>query len=598
MAQQPQRLVEVAVDVAGLPGGRLYTYHVPPRLADVVAGEAVLVDYGRRQALGIVLGDAAEPPPGVKTRPLLERVRSDGALLQPLGVMLARAMTEGYLAPAALAVRAMLPPGLLERLELMARLPRPVPAAKREAGVDMQAGGGLATTDPELRAALERIHAAGPAGLPVRSLRPPRDRAALLRRLRGLAAAGELELEWLLLPAGARPRLVRLARLSEAGLATARKLAGGGEAGGPRLGPRQRALLAELLDSAKGAPAARLAERHGGSAVSGLARRGLLELELLAEERRPLAGRTPVARPARPAGSALSAEQQHIVGRVRPGIAERRHERFLLEGAIASGKTAVYAELIAAALQAGRSALVLVPETPLAAPLLDRLRAELGITPALVHSGLSEGERADEWRRIRAALAPVVIGTRIGVLAPLADPGLIVVDEEHDPAYKSDRTPRYQARDLALELGRLAGCPVVLGSATPDVVSVGRARAGELVPLRLAARLGGVDPSVEVVDLRAELEAGNRSLLSRSLEEALATLDTHAGERAILVLNRRGSASIVLCRDCGHVQSCPDCQRPLVFHAAGLSLRCHHCGASAPIARRCPACDSSRIRYL
>ncbi|HET7677613.1 MAG TPA: primosomal protein N', partial [Candidatus Limnocylindrales bacterium] len=135
-------------------------------------------------------------------------------------------------------------------------------------------------------------------------------------------------------------------------------------------------------------------------------------------------------------------------------------------------------------------------------------------------------------------------------------------------------------------------------SATPDVVSVGRARAGELAPLRLSERLGGAEPSVEVVDLRAELEAGNRSLLSRALEEALGALDTRAGERAILVLNRRGSASIVLCRDCGHVQSCPDCQRPLVFHAAGLSLRCHHCGASAPIARRCPACDSSRIRYL
>jgi primosomal protein N' (replication factor Y) len=191
-----------------------------------------------------------------------------------------------------------------------------------------------------------------------------------------------------------------------------------------------------------------------------------------------------------------------------------------------------------------------------------------------------------------------VVGTRLAVLAPLADPGVVIVDEEHDPAYKSDRTPRYQARDLALELGRLAGAPVVLGSATPDVASVGRAQAGELRHLRLTDRLAGSAAPVELVDLRAELAAGNLGLLSRLLEQALEALDPGQGERAILVLNRRGSASVVLCRDCGYVQICPECQRPLVFHAQGLTLRCHHCGASAPVAKRCPACGSVRIRYL
>jgi primosomal protein N' (replication factor Y) (superfamily II helicase) len=173
-----------------------------------------------------------------------------------------------------------------------------------------------------------------------------------------------------------------------------------------------------------------------------------------------------------------------------------------------------------------------------------------------------------------------------------------VVDEEHDAAYKSDRTPRFQARDAALELARLAGAAVVLGSATPAVESMGHARAGTYHRAVLPVRAAGTEPLVTAVDLRAELAAGNRGLLSDVLADALAALDTEAGDRAILVLNRRGTASVVLCRDCGTVQSCPDCDRPLVYHQAGTTLRCHHCGRAWPIATRCPSCASPRIRYL
>ena len=176
--------------------------------------------------------------------------------------------------------------------------------------------------------------------------------------------------------------------------------------------------------------------------------------------------------------------------------------------------------------------------------------------------------------------------------------GVIIVDEEHDSAYKSDRTPRLQARDGAIRLAELAGAALVLGSATPAVDSVGRARAGEYDRVVLVDRPVGAPPTVEVVDLREELAEGNRGLLSRALGAALAAIDTAAGEQAILVLNRRGTASVVLCRDCGHVQACPDCERPLVYHQAGATLRCHHCGRATPIASRCPACASPRIRYL
>ncbi|MDP9482239.1 MAG: primosomal protein N', partial [Chloroflexota bacterium] len=200
--------------------------------------------------------------------------------------------------------------------------------------------------------------------------------------------------------------------------------------------------------------------------------------------------------------------------------------------------------------------------------------------------------------RIRAGEIDIVVGTRLAVLAPLADVGLVIVDEEHEATYKSDRTPRLQARDVAIELGRLAGAPVVLGSATPAVDSVGHARDGTYRRVVLPERPSGTPPTIELVDLRAELAAGNRGLISERLAGALHALDPGRGDRAILVINRRGTASVVLCRDCGHVQACPDCERPLVYHAAGGLLRCHHCGAAAPMAGRCPACASPRIRYL
>jgi primosomal protein N' (replication factor Y) len=192
----------------------------------------------------------------------------------------------------------------------------------------------------------------------------------------------------------------------------------------------------------------------------------------------------------------------------------------------------------------------------------------------------------------------VVVGTRLAALAPLEAIGLIVVDEEHDGAYKSDRTPRIQARDVAIRLAELAGAAVVLGSATPAVETEGRVRAGIYRRIRLPDRPSGRPPTIEVVDLRAELAAGVRGMLSRRLAGAISDLDRDAGDQAVLVINRRGTASVVLCRDCGHVQVCPECARPLVYHQAGVTLRCHHCGRATPLASRCPSCGSARIRYL
>jgi primosomal protein N' (replication factor Y) len=573
-AERPPPL-EVAVDAPG--ASRTYTYEVPARLSGILDGEAVLVEFGRsRQALGVVLGPArGELPNGAK--PILARVRADGPLLPRLTLDFARWISEEYLAPPAATLRSMLPPGMLERLELVAEW----------SGGDGGFAAGAA--DREEVAILERL-AEGPR--PVRDLEGPDGRAATLRRLREMAARGTVRLEWTLTAASAGPRFERWLMLTDEGRGVA--------AGGARLGPRQRALLEDLAAAeAAGAPGlagAETAHLYGSGTATGLVRRGLIAAEVRERPRRPLALRPAGRRGTRPEGSKLTEPQVEALATILAAVRHRDPTPLLLEGVTGSGKTAVYAEAIAETISTGRPALVLVPEIALAMPLVDRLRADLDAEIAMLHSGLGEGERADEWRRIRAGEVHVVVGTRTALTAPLADVGLIVVDEEHDAAYKSDRTPRLQARDAALGLARLAGAALVLGSATPSVESVGRAIEGRYRHAVLPDRPAGAPPLVEVVDLRAELAAGNRGLISASLSAALASLPP--GERAILVMNRRGSASVVVCRDCGYVQRCPECERSLVYHQAGVTLRCHHCGTASPLASRCPVCRSPRIRYL
>ena len=579
VASGATRFVEVAIDAAGAGGMRTYTYAVPDALADVEAGEAVIVEFGRRQALAVILGDAA-PPDGVLTKPIAARVRADGPLLPPLSLGLARWIAGHYLVAQALVLRAMLPQSMLERLELVVeRTPASAAVAPDADAVTLDL--------------LEQV-AGGPR--PARALAAPEGRAGLLRRLRALEAEGLVTVDWTLTSAGAGPRFERWVVLTDAGRTAAHDPAA---VEGRPLGSRQRDALAELAAGPPdGLHGAELSGRHGSGAIAGLVRRGLATADIRERPRRPLAARAAGRRGGKPADADLSPEQARAVELVRTAIRARDPRSLLLEGVTGGGKTAVYSEAIAMTLEAGRPVLVLVPEIALSTPLVDRLRADLDVDIGLVHSGLGDGERADEWRRIRAGAVQVVVGTRLAVLAPLADVGLIIVDEEHEAAYKSDRTPRVQARDAALELARQAGAAVILGSATPAVDTVGRAHAGEYRRVVLPARLSGAPPRVEVVDLRAELAAGNRSLLSGRLSEALAGLDTAAAEQAILVLNRRGSASVVLCRDCGHVQACPDCERPLVYHQAGITLRCHHCGRATPLATRCPNCGSPRIRYL
>jgi primosomal protein N' (replication factor Y) len=216
---------------------------------------------------------------------------------------------------------------------------------------------------------------------------------------------------------------------------------------------------------------------------------------------------------------------------------------------------------------------------------------------AVLHSGLSAGERHDEWWRILRGEVHAVVGTRTAAFAPLAELQLVVLDEAHDGAYKADRTPRYDARWVARRRAELTGARVVLSTATPDVVTVARSRGGLIERAVLRERRVGRVPDVELVDMRDELAGGNRSIFSRHLQAALAELQ-RGSQQAIVLMNRRGAASFVLCRDCGESLRCPDCDLPFVYHSAGERLRCHHCGRTAEVADRCPHCGSARIRYF
>jgi primosomal protein N' (replication factor Y) len=304
---------------------------------------------------------------------------------------------------------------------------------------------------------------------------------------------------------------------------------------------------------------------------------------------------------------------------------------FLLHGVTGSGKTEIYMRAIDYALARGQQAIVLVPEIALTPQTVRRFAARFPGRVAVLHSRLSDGERYDTWRRARQGLFDIVVGPRSALFTPLPNIGVIVLDEEHDGSYKQTPPvppPYYHARETAVKLGDILNATVILGSATPDLVTYHKAQAGHYqlveLPKRVMGHRGRVEsqaerlavtplyqqdsadpddaltiplPPIQVVDLRQELRAGNRSIFSRALDKAITeTLDR--GEQAILFLNRRGTSSFIICRDCGYVARCPRCDMPLTYHRPHASLVCHHCGRREPQTAACPACGSKRIRYF
>ncbi len=276
---------------------------------------------------------------------------------------------------------------------------------------------------------------------------------------------------------------------------------------------------------------------------------------------------------------------------------------FLLHGVTGSGKTEVYLAMVREALKLGRGAIILVPEIALTPQMTRWFRSRFGPDTAVLHSRLTDGQRYDEWRRIRLGQARVVVGARSAIFAPVDKLGLIVIDEEHEQTYLSDRHPRYDARRVALSRARREGATLLLSSATPSILSFAMARRGDYTLVEMPRRVNGRSmPHVEIVDMRRELEAGNRSIFSQRLIARLGEC-VESGQQAMLFLNRRGYNTFVSCRSCGYVVKCEQCDLSMTLHRehgedGPQELRCHMCGAVKPPPKTCPECGSRYIRYF
>jgi len=552
-------------------------------------GTRVLVPFRGGSRVGWVLGET--DPAGVKgirsVLDVLERVPSVPAELG--GV--ADWISEYYVSPPGITLRSMLPSVLSDGGRDVLQLT----AAGREVleGPSAVPGSDRTALSPRALCILETVgERKGPVGIP--ALRRSIGRGSVWPELRSLTSQGLLEHETL--PPPEPPVKTRkVVRISE--------WLGDLAARDDRFGraDRQRVCY-EYLEAAGGACELAVLLDAGGfsrSVVAGLEAKGLAELGEEEVLRDPFRG--PI--PERPRGLVPTDAQAAALRTLLAAVGDRAPLPFLLHGVTGSGKTLVYIELLREVVtRRGRSAIVLVPEIALTPQTVFRFRAWFGEEVAVLHSGLSPGERYDQWRQIRTGAKRLVVGARSALFAPVRDLGAIVVDEEHDGSYKQSESPRYHARDIAVVRAGLAGALCVLGSATPALESWRNVREGKFRLLSLPERVGGrALPPVEIVDLRKvrsqEVPPGEGGgVLSPRLVSAVRTR-LERQEQCILLLNRRGYASFIQCRGCGEVGECPNCSVSLTFHRNRNQVLCHHCRHEERAPTRCPACGSTDLSF-
>jgi primosomal protein N' (replication factor Y) len=585
-------VVRIALPV---PLDRLFDYRSPSgRTEPLAPGVRVRVDFGGQPLVGLVV------PPDLRSETQEESLDSaveanDRALARIEAVIdeepvvsdatmriLADAAREIF-APIGLALGHALPPGSSPRV---ARRWALSPRGRRALAGGAIASGALGG---EARPILERLAKA------------PATQAALARAFPGVDAASRLA-------SLARDGLV-VRRVEQRGpgarVPTERwvRLASAVEVEDACKGPlaratRQAELLRRIAAASELGLPTRALTRNDASAASLL--RALARRELVVLEERPrldatetvLDGGGPVE---------LTEDQREALEPIREAIKRQVHETFLLHGVTGSGKTEVYLRAIAEARDAGLQALVLVPEITLTHQIVARVRARFGDQVAVLHSGLRPGERLAQWERLRGGETPIAVGARSALFAPLESLGLIVIDEEHDGAYKNDEGFRYHARELATRFAHSASCPLVLGSATPSLESRHLAECGEIRRLSLPRRVGGRPlPSVEIIDLAREKEKnprGRKPILSKPLRRAIEETLADGGQ-TILFLNRRGFSTRIFCFQCGHAERCDDCDVALVYHASESHLRCHYCDLVRDVPEHCNGCGDPETALL
>ncbi|MDP4170945.1 MAG: primosomal protein N', partial [Bacillota bacterium] len=353
----------------------------------------------------------------------------------------------------------------------------------------------------------------------------------------------------------------------------------------PARAEKQKAMLSYFLDDRKPVELRKLIANLG---VSSSTVKMLLEKKILGEKsmevyRDPFEHKTFQATSPFP----LTAEQQAAIVPILKANHDERHEVFMLYGVTGSGKTEIYLQSIQDVIDKGKEAIMLVPEIALTPLMVNRFKGRFGEQVAVLHSGLSAGEKYDEWRKIQRKQVKVVVGARSAIFAPFENLGIIIIDEEHETSYKQEEMPRYHARDVAIQRAKTYHCPVVLGSATPSLESFARAQKGVYHLLSLPHRMNNQSlPDVDIIDMREELRAGNRSMFSKMLFEKLVDR-INKKQQTVLFLNKRGHSSFVMCRDCGYVVNCPHCDISLTYHRTSQQMKCHYCGFESMVPKAC-----------
>ncbi|MBA7570402.1 primosomal protein N' [subsurface metagenome] len=577
------RYAEVSVN-SPVAQRRAFSYTIPSGL-NVEAGQAVWVPFGDKLLQGIVLE--------LSQYPSVEETKEVAGIIDPCPLLslpqisLAHWISEYYLSPLFDAVALMLPPGFERRV--ITFLSKPAPPREYD----------LSVFNPEQRYTLGLISEQGRVSL--RKLEKALGKKKAQASVSYLVKRGLVARNYELEPVKVRPKTELYIGLAvEADEAQQ-------EAGSllKKRAVKQAALFNFLIKLSRPIPLAEARRRiNCNKAVAdALAAKGLVKLWMVEVKRDPISYEEIV--PSCPLS--LTAAQKSALESIRSGFLRSAQgcvapSVFLLHGVTGSGKTEIYLQALAEAVKLGKRGIVLVPEIALTPQTIERFAARFPQKVAVLHSKLSLGEQFDEWQRIRKGEFDVVIGSRSAIFAPQPDLGLIVIDEEHEWTYKqNDKSPRYHARDAAIKLAELTGAVVVLGSATPDVESFYRTQKGDYQLLQLSERVtpteGSPLPSVEVVDLRNELKAGNRSIFSRSLSQTVTEAMANR-EQVILFLNRRGAASFVQCRNCGFVLRCKRCEVPLSYHFVEGTLVCHQCNYRMAVPHVCPRCLSRRIKFL
>jgi primosomal protein N' (replication factor Y) len=604
-----------------------FTYRLPGDMAErAQPGCRVLVGFGKKLVTGFVVAIQSEaegelPPESIKD---VEELIDESPVISSDLLDLTRWIADYYYAPWGECLRAALPAGSMVVAEQVLTI---TDAGRAE--LDRTRSSGPVKNKDQ---ALELLSQAGP--MSVRELStglPDIKRNSLSALLRMLERAGSISVAQRVGESRLRPKLQNAVKLRVFGDDKGtREAAGDSQHAQPtqettpelhpladvpstagskpkkkRKAPEQPAQLTEqqqrAIDALKSSGPVALADLLNladvsASTIRTLEKRGLIEVFPREVRRDPLA-HLPSRSPAEQ--FTLNSEQDSALKRIVAQIDLHQYATFLLHGVTGSGKTEIYIRAMAEAVQRGRTALMLIPEISLTPVFSRRLREHFGDALAILHSSLSDGERVDEWRRIKDGDARVVIGTRSAVFAPLENLGVVVVDEEHETSYKQEETPRYHGRDSAVMRALNAGAVAILGSATPSLESFYNAQSGKYVYIRLETRYGNrALADVDTVDMREVFKRhGKQQTFSEELLTAVT--ETHArGEQIMILLNRRGFSSFLLCRSCGLAIKCPNCDVSLTYHQYNYSLQCHYCNYIRPVPKACPACEGQYVHYV